>query len=292
MVKIRELEADDVDAASLICSTAFDAFNASVSLPPEFEEGVPKALLEEALSQSRKKGFVAVGDDGKVIGSNISDCRDQVCAVGPISVDGSVQNVGAGRLLMQAVMDHGKERGLERGRLVQISANVKSFSLYLNLGYDPVHNSGYYVGWPSTSYQGSLVARTACLEDVDECDALFGRLEHGLSRRNEISDSIQSTTVVECDGKIVAYCTAATIVGHGVSESIEAFQCIVAFLSAPNKKKAATDTLAFHVPHNRPQLSRWLAQSGFRLQRQVTHMVYGPYNSPPEDLLYCPSITY
>src|SRR5215204_4098113 len=55
-------------------------------------------------------------------------------AIGPITVDPSVQGGGVGRQLMQAVIE--RARGAMGARLVQDAFNTRSYSLYASIGFD------------------------------------------------------------------------------------------------------------------------------------------------------------
>ena len=77
--------------------------------------------------------------DGRIAGSNFVDERGSVRGVGPITVDPNVQDRGAGRALMEAVID--RSTGAEGVRLLQDAFNPRSMALYARLGFaitDPV----------------------------------------------------------------------------------------------------------------------------------------------------------
>lgn len=73
---------------------------------------------------------------GAVIGSNCLDERSSILGIGPVTVDPAVQNAGAGRRLMRAVLDRATERDAPGVRLVQAAFRNRSLSLYTKLGFE------------------------------------------------------------------------------------------------------------------------------------------------------------
>ena len=73
-------------------------------------------------------GVVAEAD-GRIVGSNCLDERSVIAGIGPITVDPLAQNRGAGRKLMQAVLDRCGERNAPGVRLVQMAFHNRSLSL-------------------------------------------------------------------------------------------------------------------------------------------------------------------
>ena len=135
-LRVRRMQLGDLTVAADICFTAFNSFNASVGLDPEFPVvNVPHTIYAPGADGGENgiAGFVCVDGSDSIVGVNLLDYRDGVGGIGPIC---SV-NPGAGKLLMKAVMKEAAERGVHSVRLLQVAQNARSFSLYLSLGFEP-----------------------------------------------------------------------------------------------------------------------------------------------------------
>ena len=138
-LRVRRMQPGDLNAAADICFTAFNSFNATVGLDPEFPPrepvDVPYTLYAPGAEGGENgfAGFVCVDGSDSIVGANLLDFRDGVGGIGPIC---SVA-FGAGKLLMKAVMKEAAERGVRAVRLLQVAQSARSFSLYLSLGFEP-----------------------------------------------------------------------------------------------------------------------------------------------------------
>lgn len=138
-LRVRRMQPGDLNAAADICFTAFNSFNATVGLDPEFPPrepvDVPYTLYAPGAEGGENgfAGFVCVDGSDSIVGANLLDFRDGVGGIGPICSVAS----GAGKLLMKAVMKEAAERGVRAVRLLQVAQSARSFSLYLSLGFEP-----------------------------------------------------------------------------------------------------------------------------------------------------------
>src|SRR5918995_5632426 len=107
---------------------------------------------------------------------------DPICGVGPITVDPSVQGSGAGRRLMQAVIERGREAA--GVRLVQDAFNTRSYSLYASLGFDVKEPLLLMRGTPRGEPNSSATVRLMAEHDVTACARLCTAV-HGYARRHE-----------------------------------------------------------------------------------------------------------
>jgi predicted N-acetyltransferase YhbS len=117
----------DLEPCGRILSDAFSDLHRRHGFPADFpthEIGVQ--FISGPMRNPSYYGVVAELD-GKVVGSNFLDERDQIRAIGPISVDPSAQGNGAGRKLMEAVIERGS--GAPGIRLVQEGFNTSSLPL-------------------------------------------------------------------------------------------------------------------------------------------------------------------
>jgi predicted N-acetyltransferase YhbS len=100
-IKLRAGTPADAVACGTICYEAFKSVCSAHNFPPDFpsaEEGIGLATI--LLSHPGHHSVVAELD-GRVVGSNFMDERALIYAIGPITVDPTVQNRGIGGQLMQ-----------------------------------------------------------------------------------------------------------------------------------------------------------------------------------------------
>jgi hypothetical protein len=212
--------------------------------------------------------------DGRIIGSNCLDERAIIGGVGPITIHPEVQNMGVGRLLMQAVMDRARERGAAGLRLIQAAFHNRSLSLYTSFGFD--------VREPLSCLQGAIrepsppgcQVRPATPADEDACNALSRRV-HGFDRAVELTQAISHGTarVVERGGRLTGYTTHLAFFGHSTSETNLDMQALVASVEG----FAGPGIL---VPSRNSVLLRWCLLNGLRVVEPMTLMSAGLYNDP------------
>jgi predicted N-acetyltransferase YhbS len=281
---IRRATAADVEACAQICYDAFTAINAQHNFPPDFP--APDVARHVMTMMFTHPGFycVVAEQNGKVVGSNCLDERTPIAGVGPITVDPTAQNVGAGRHLMLAVMDRAAEKNFAGVRLVQAAFHSRSMSLYAKLGFD--------IREPLVVMQGSAVGKVpggysvhaATRHDLESCNELCQRV-HGHHRSRELSDAIQEGTarVVEHNGRVTAYATIVGFFGHAVAESNHGLQALIG---------AASEFAGpgFLLPTRNTELFRWCLSNGLRVVEPMTLMSVGLYNEPAGAFL--PSISF
>lgn len=281
---IRRATAADVEACAQICYDAFTAINAQHNFPPDFP--APDVARHVMTMMFTHPGFycVVAEQNGKVVGSNCLDERTPIAGVGPITVDPTAQNAGAGRQLMLAVMDRAAEKNFAGVRLVQAAFHSRSMSLYAKLGFD--------IREPLVVMQGSAVGKVpggysvhaATRHDLESCNELCQRV-HGHHRSRELSDAIQEGTarVVEHNGRVTAYATIVGFFGHAVAESNHGLQALIG---------AASEFAGpgFLLPTRNTELFRWCLSNGLRVVEPMTLMSVGLYNEPAGAFL--PSISF
>lgn len=297
-ISIRTMEERDLEAASELCVNAFNNFNATVGLQPEFppREVADVAMLyySKGVHQSGFVSFVAVDEADQVVGANLLEFRDGVGGIGPISS----KEPGAGKLLMMAVMKAAAERNIRSVRLLQVIPNTRSFSLYLGLGFEPRRVNLEYVGRCTAEAPTSIAVKPLVASDVDECSALHERV-CGTARAGDIAEAasgpMPTSVARDAQGKIVGYTTGSYLGGHTVAIGAEALQAIVVAqsnaIAGAQAAGAPIPPTTLFVPHQFSGFARWLASNGFHLTRQLTSMSYGPHPEPVGDF-YFPSIVY
>lgn len=284
ILTLRAAGAGDATAVGDICYRAFKAIADAHRFPPDFPSpAVATALLSGFLSHERFFAVVAEAN-GRVVGSNFLDERNVVSGVGPITIDPALQNDGAGRELMQAVMRRSQKRGSPAIRLVQASYHTRSLALYLKLGFEVreplVCLQGPAAGKPMPSYP----VRPATAQDLEACNRLCLRV-HGHERGGELADAIAQGTalVVERTEHVTGYATSIAYFGHAVAETNDDLKALI-------RASECFPGPGFLVPTRNTELVRWCLGEGLRIVQTMTLMTIGLYNSPAGAWL--PSVTY
>ena len=284
MTEIRQVTKADAPECGRIIYEAFAAIAGRHNFPPDFPSvdvatGVASMLIEHP-------GFhgVVAEEDGRILGSNFVDLRSVIAGIGPITVDPSTQNRGAGRLLMQAVMEQAARRNHAGIRLVQAAYHNRSLCLYTRLGFTTREPLSLMQGKPlGLSFPGYEV-RPATMADISACTALHERV-HGFDRGGELADAVRDNkaSVVEQLGRLTGYATEIGFFAHAVAETNNDLKALIG--AAPGFSGPG-----FLVPTRNYDLFRWCLDNGLRLSMQMTLMSTGLYNEPVG--AYLPSILY
>lgn len=282
--RIRSATREDVDVCGEICYRAFCAIADQHNFPHDFPSlEAALGMITGMISNSGFYGIVAEVK-GRIAGSNFLDERAPITGIGPISVDPEVQNSGAGRAMMQHLLDRVAANRYPGVRLVQSAYHNRSFSLYAKLGFEIREPLSVMVGPPINESIPGYEVRPATEGDLVACDRLHFAV-HGHDRSRELRDAIAARTanVVEHLGRITGYATAIGYVGYAVGESNEELKALIS---------AATE---FHgcgplIPSRNGELLRWCYGKGLRLMQQMTLMSVGLYNEPR--FPFIPSILY
>src|ERR1700709_1129822 len=118
-IVIRIATPEDPPIAGNICYAAFATISAAHNFPCDLPS--PEAAVGLLSMMFSRPGFYAVvaESEGRIVGSNVLDEDSLLRGVGPIPIAPTVQNLGVGRKLMQAVMDRALEQNAAGVRLVQ-----------------------------------------------------------------------------------------------------------------------------------------------------------------------------
>lgn len=283
-VSIRRAKPEDAAACGVICYEAFHKLNTDHNFPPDVpspERGV--GLLTHLFSGSRFYCVVAEAD-GRILGSNCLDERDEIYGVGPITIDPQAQNRGVGRKLMEAVLERARDRGAAGVRLVQAAFHNRSLSLYTSLGFDVREPLSVMQGKAIKKTYDGFAVRKAQPSDLEACNNVALRV-HGHDRGGELADAIQqgSAMVVARHGRITGYTSSLAFFGHTVAETTADLQALIAAAEQ-------FDGPGFLMPSRNSELFRWCLASGLRVVQPMTLMSIGLYNEPKGAFL--PSILY
>ncbi len=298
---IRQARLDDLEPIAQILFDSFNDFNASVSLPPEWPSvDFARAAVRGFIESPDYYAIVALDEDGRVVGSNFLDERDFVAAPGPISVARGSR--GHGFALMAAIFARAEEIGKTYVRGVQHASNVRSYQLWMSLGFTPREQLCALTGFVNSDLRvrGAVEIRAMRAEDVEACDAMFQRA-HGFSRRNDIRAAVATpgpaapyVAVSARDGRIVGYTTGFWLLGHVMCESEEVLRDLwIGASHAMRAEEGRVPPPLVHLPARLyPDTLRWaLHEASLRVLRLETLITMGPY----EDLrsgVYCPGMAY
>lgn len=273
---IRTARPDDANDVGRIIVEAFDGINERHGFPIEWGDvAIGIQIARGLIGQTGFVGTVAELD-GRIVGSCFLDERDDVRAIGPITIDPSVQGRGVGRALMDAALERAADA--VSVRLLQDTFNLASLALYTSLGFDPVEPVVLMRGRPTDRPSRSIAASRLAVDDLAECAALC-RSVHQYERINELSDSIGTwaPVVVRRDGRVVGYTTTAGfhIAGHGVAETEDDLRQLLLGWATVHDQP-----LSFLLPIRRAALLRWALDQGLRGIKPMTLMVRGWYREP------------
>jgi len=274
-VVIRVARPEDSGVCGRICYEAFSTISARHGFPPDFPSVEMATSVISSLFGAPGFYCVVAESGGRIVGSNCLDERAMIAGIGPITVDPAVQNVGAGRKLMQAVMDRARERCPAGMRLVQQAAfHNRSMSLYANLGFDVREPLSCVQGRTCEREIPGCTVRRAQVSDLEACNELSRRV-HGFDRGKDLAQSIQegSAVVVEHAGRITGYASALAFSGHATAETNPDLQALIASAESFGGP-------GLLVPSRNHDLLRWCLANGLRITQPFTLMSIGLYNEP------------
>jgi len=273
-ISLRRGDAADATTLGEICYNAFKAIAEAHNFPPDFPSPDAAAALLAGLI--RHDGFfdVVAELDGKIVGSNFLDERNPIAGVGPVTVAPTLQNSGAGRALMRAVLRRSEERGFTGIRLLQAAYHSRTLALYLQLGFEAREQLACLQGPAMGKVVPGHSVRPASERDLAACNHLCLRV-HGHDRGGELADAVVQGTarVVESAGRISGYATCVAFFGHAVGESNDDLKALIAAAEGfPGP--------GFLVPTRNGELMRWCLGQDLRIIQTMTLMTIGFYNEP------------
>lgn len=276
---------EDVETCGRICYEAFSGIADKHNFRRDFP-ALEAAVELMRMLVSRPDVFSVVAEsEGRVIGSNHLAESDAIRAVGPITIDPNAQAKGAGRMLMEAVIERG--RSASGIRLLQDSFNAASLSLYASLGFDVREPVVLIEGVMKGEVPAGFEVRPIVEEDYDRCAELC-RSVHGFDRINELKHAppLPNPFVALRDGRITAYISAPQFwaVNHAVAETERDMQALL--LGAGNQ----CEQVSVILPTRQAALFRWLLKNGMRVIKPMTLMSMGEYHEPRG--CYLPSVGY
>lgn len=301
-VHVRKATAQDAKEMSRIFYDSFNGFNLSVGLPPEWSSReFCLRTVQSFISHPGYHSFVAVDSLGRILGSNFLEIQDFVAAPGPISVESSAQNSGAGRALMDAVLDRAGELGKQSIQGVQLAHNTKSYGLYASMGFIPREQLVALQGFPLQAPKPSFNFEVRAMRESDAtaCDNLFIDV-NGYSRLADITLAARRQSpwadpyVIHHKGSgvIVGYTTGLSLLGHMCCTTGEAVRILYLHVAQKMHEQDKGEVPLIHLPGRLyPDLLRWTLSTGLKILRLETLISIGCYNSPSGGI-YFPSMAY
>jgi predicted N-acetyltransferase YhbS len=283
LVLRRGVAADAVDCGR-ICFEAFRTIADRHKFPWDFPSAeVATQVLSFLLGHG--KFYATVAElDGRIVGSNFLDERNIIAGIGPVTVDPELQRKGAGRRLMEDVLERAGTRGFPGVRLVQVAYNNQSLCLYSKLGFRTREPLSLMSGVPPKTALAGYSVRVASEADIETCNRIC-RAVHGHDRAGEIEEAVRArtATLVEHLGRVIGYATAIGFFAHAVSENNEG---LIALIGAAEQIVGP----GILVPTRNHALFTWCLDHDLHLVQQMTLMTFGLYGEPSG--AYLPSVLY
>ncbi|HWS90303.1 MAG TPA: GNAT family N-acetyltransferase [Pyrinomonadaceae bacterium] len=275
-ITLRPAGPGDAGECGRIIYEAFKGISGRHGFRPDFPSVESATGFVSAFIADPSVYGVVAESGGRVVGSNFISEWDEIRGVGPITVDPDVQARGAGRRLMEAVIERG--RGAAGVRLVQDSYNSASLSLYAGLGFDVKEPLALMEGSVKGEVPEGFEVRRMREEDLGAVNELCRRV-HGFDRAGELKSlaPVLNPFVAVRAGRVTAYASAPTFwaLGHAVAEEDGDMQALLAGASAQGGA-----TLSFLLPTRQAGLFRWCLSSGLRVVKTMTLMAMGEYVEP------------
>jgi predicted N-acetyltransferase YhbS len=285
MLTIRPARKEDAEVLGRICYDAFAAIATMHNFAPDFPNpDIAIGLMKMMIGSSGTFGVVAEAD-GQIVGSNFMTDDEAIFGIGPITIDPTAQNVGAGAALMRAVLAHAEENSAAGVRLVQAGYHMRSLSLYAKLGFEVREHLSCFQGPALGERIEGYAVRPARPDDADAANALCLRV-HGHSRGCQVKEGFANgapAMVVERQGRLTGYTTNVAFFGHTVGETTDD---VKALIGAAN----AFGGPGFLVPSRNGELLRWYLARGLKITQSLTLMTIGLYNESAGAWL--PSVLY
>ena len=260
-----------------ICHLAFNTLHERHRVPADVpSEDVGRLIIGGVLPRPDYVGVVAV-EGGRPVGSNFLLLADEVCGVGPITVDPAVQSRGVGRRLMQWAIDEAVRRRGPRApvRLFQEAVNTASLSLYARLGFR--WRDAAVSMFPAPAGAGDPSVRPMAETDLPHVDRLSAR-HFGYSRANDARQLLAMGLpglVRERDGRVVGY-QFATLFGHAAAERDDD----LITLAAQTARRVPPPMSICIVPMSQSTLFAAALAAGFRVAKVLNYMSLEAYRPP------------
>jgi GNAT superfamily N-acetyltransferase len=286
-IELIPARAEHLTELARICYRAFNTLHerhrVDANVP---SEEVGRMIIGGVLHRPDYAGTVAL-DNGRIVGSNFLLLADEVCGVGPITVDPAVQSRGTGRVLMQWAIDEARRRRGDRPhvRLFQEAVNTASLSLYARLGFHC--RDAAALMQPNMTDDDDPSVRPMTAADLPDVERLSSR-HYGYSRANDAAQLLKAQLpafVRERDRRVVAY-QIATLFGHAAGETGGDLLALV----AQTARRVPPPMAVVIVPMSQSSLFRSALSAGFRVAKVLNYMsldAFRPMSGPALPSIQC-----
>lgn len=273
-IELVRAKPEHTETLARICHLAFDTLHLKHNVHRDVpDEHVGGLIIGGVINRPDYTGVVAI-ENGRVVGSNFLLHADDVCGVGPITVDPRVQTRGIGRMLMQWVIDEARRlRGANvRVRLFQEAVNTTSLSLYTNLGFRWCDAAAMMNPKAAEIDNPAIAPMTDA--DLPEVGRLSGE-RGGFSRERDAAQLLKLGLpgfVLRRDGRVVGY-QIASLFGHAAAETTEELLA----LCSHTARHVPPPMAVVIVPMSQSAVFSAALQNGFRVAKVVNAMSIGAY---------------
>jgi predicted N-acetyltransferase YhbS len=285
-VTIRPATPTDAPTCGRIIYEAFLSIATRHNFPPDFADVQSGDAAAGMLLRLPDCFGVVAERDGRIIGCNFVSEHDTVRGIGPISVHPSAQGRGAGRRLMEVVLQ--RCAGAAAIRLVQDAFNDVSMSLYASLGFDVQEPLVLIEGSARGASPAGTEVRPLRAEDLTACHQLCKQI-HGIERCGDLEMALGNFTpfVALRDGRITAYVSAAAFwkTNHGVAETLDDMAALLI-----GAARLTAQPISFLLPTRQGGFFRWALRAGLRVVKPLSLMTIGSYTEPRG--CWFPSVLY
>lgn len=280
-VTIRHMLAEDIPRVGAVMVAAFNDVFRRHGYPEPFPSPAAGTSIARGYARLEPNECFTALQDGQIVGSGFIHLRGDTAGIGPITVDPGAQAQGAGRALMQTVIEAGG--ACHSLRLVQDAFNMVSFPLYSTLGFETRGTIASLVGQHiQADAPGDVEIREWVAEDIEHLAALDTRLT-GIVREQDMrffhAQPPHITAFVQ--GKLVGYLCflrteAGTFFGPAAATQPSVLRALILSASEREQGKA----LRMRFPTRHATLLRELLAVGFRVETLQTYMVRGAWQPP------------
>ena len=280
-VTIRYMLEEDIPRVGAVMVAAFNDLFRRHGYPAPFPSPAAGTSIAQGYARLEPNECFTALQDGQIVGSGFIHLRGDTAGIGPITIDPSAQAQGAGRALMQAVIEAGG--ACPSLRLVQDAFNVVSFPLYSTLGFEARGTIASLVGQHlQAGVPGDVEIREWTTEDIEHLATLDTCLT-GIARKQDIRFFHAQPPHIAAfvQGQLVGYLCflrteAGTFFGPAAATQPSVLRALI--LSATEREQGKALRMRFPTRH--ATLLRELLAVGFRVETLQTYMVRGAWQTP------------
>ena len=277
-VTIRHMQAEDIPRVGAVMVAAFNDVFCRHGYPEPFPSPAAGTSIAQGYARLEPKECFTALQAGQIVGSGFLHLRGDTAGIGPITVDPGAQAQGAGRALMQTVIEAGG--ACPSFRLVQDAFNMVSFPLYSRLGFEVRGTIASLVGQHiQADVPGDVEIREWLTEDIEHLATLDTRLT-GIVREQDIRFFHAQPPHIAAfvQGQLAGYLCflrteAGTFLGPAAATQPSVLRALI--LSAAEREQGKALRMRFPARH--ATLLRELLAVGFRVETLQTYMVRGAW---------------